>query len=222
MNIFVAKSLLSLCCGVLSAGLLTQRASAITIDFSSIGGASVEFLNGNFYFNNNAANGYSLNVTLSNGNGDSIGNLGAISGVFSIGAVSISGTTESAPVTGSGVMSIFDGSATLTGTVVWNMISTTGTGSTLNVNGVLNLTSITYAGGGSDLGALAAAGSAYEVITLQFVPAKTLTTLANATSPLTTSFSGSITTAVPDGGMTIALLGLALLGVGGLHRKLTN
>ena len=220
MKNFVAKSLLALFCGALSAGFLSQKASAITIDFSSIGSASVQFLNGNFSFNN-APNGYSLNVTLSNGNGDSIGNLGSISGVFSIGAVSISGTTESAPVTGSGVMTIFDGSATLTGTIVWNQISTTGTGSTLNVNGVLNLTSITYAGGGNDLGALAAAGSAYEVITLQFVPAKTLTTLANTTSPLTTSFSGSITTPVPEGGMTIALLGLALLGIGGLHRKLT-
>ena len=219
MNNFVAKSVLWLFCGVLSGGLLSQRASAITIDFSSIGGASVEFLNGTFYFNN-APGGYSLNVTSSTGTGDSIGNLGSISGVFSIGAITISGGVQSAPVTGSGVMTIFDGTTTMTGTIVWDQIATFGTGTTLNVNGVLNLTSITYAGGGSDLGALAAAGSAYEVITLQFIPAKTLTTLANATSPLTTSFSGSITTAVPDGGMTLALLSLALLGIGGLHRKL--
>ena len=52
------------------------------------------------------------------------------------------------------------------------------------------------------------------------MPAVSLSTLAG--SPNSMSFSGSITTMVPDGGSTVALLGFALVGLEGLRRKISR
>ena len=59
------------------------------------------------------------------------------------------------------------------GTINWISISTISVAGVLNLNGQVNLTGINYLGSNSDLSALAAAGSASDVVTFQFVPAKT-------------------------------------------------
>jgi len=41
-------------------------------------------------------------------------------------------------------------------------------------------------------------------------------------TPLDFSFSGATGSAVPDGGLTVALLGFALMGIAGLRRKLSK
>jgi hypothetical protein len=97
-------------------------------------------------------------------------------------------------------------------------ISQTGTAGGLNTVGAVNLTGVTYGGSNADLVALKNNTTAYNVLTFQFVPAMSLATLA--TSQASTSFSGTITTNVPDGGTTIAMLGMALAGVAFFRRKL--
>jgi hypothetical protein len=216
-----AKFLVRLAMGLGVFALAVQHCSAIHLDFAALTDANVSFSGGNFVFNNNGG-GYSFQITDSSGTGDSIGDNGNIAGTFAIGTITTLGGLQTAPVTGSGTVTINDGSLDLTGTVVWDEISTFGTGGTINVNGILNLTSITYSGLQSDLIALAASGVATDTITFQFVPGKTLTQLKGATTPIVTSFSGSIDTPVPDGGLTIALLGFALVGVEGLRRKLAK
>jgi hypothetical protein len=142
-----------------------------------------------------------------------------MSGTYTIGTITTTGPIQSAPVTGSGTLTIFDGSVDLTGTLVWNNIATMGTGSTLNVSGELNLTSVTYSGVQVDLKTFAAAGALSDTVDFTFNPAETLTQLATTSSPLKTSFSGTITT-VPDSAMTIELLGGAFLAIAGLRRKM--
>jgi hypothetical protein len=95
-----------------------------------------------------------------------------------------------------------------------------GTGSTLNVSGELNLTSVTYGGVQVDLKTLAAAGDLSDTVDFTFNPAETLTQLATTSSPLETSFSGTITNVVPDGAMTVGLLGGAFLAIAAIRRKM--
>lgn len=219
------KNRLNLKLAIVAAGLLgvaaSQNAAAITLDFASITGANVSFQNGNFVFNNNGA-GYSLGITGSTGVGNSVGDFGSISGVYNIGNITTLGALQTAPVTGSGTMLINDGSLNMTGTVVWDTIATYGVGTTINVLGTLNLTGITYTGTQSDLLALAAAGSGFEAITLQFASPQTLTALKAANSAVRTSFSGNITSAVPDGGLTAMLLGMGMLGLGFVRRMVQS
>lgn len=185
------------------------------VDFS--GASQFSFVNATSGVNA----GYSFDVNGASASlpGDSIGDVGNMSGTYTIGTITTTGPIQSAPVTGSGTLTIFDGSVDLTGTLVWNNIATMGTGSTLNVSGELNLTSVTYSGVQVDLKTFAAAGALSDTVDFTFNPAETLTQLATTSSPLKTSFSGTITT-VPDSAMTIELLGGAFLAIAGLRRKM--
>jgi hypothetical protein len=210
-------------------GLMTilsaPTAQAITINFASdVTGGSVQFTGtgDTFTFHPTAANQFTIGS--SSGVGDSIGDLGFIGGTFTIGAITTDATGQSAPVTGTGSITIHGGAGTdLTGTLVWNKIRSSGTGGIMNVDGVINLAAITYTGGQSDLIALKNAGSAIQTVTFQFIPGLSLTTLTTDGQVNSTSFSGTIATAsVPDGGLTMALLGFALMGIEGLRRKLSR
>ncbi len=120
---------------------------------------------------------------------------------------------------------IHDGANNLTATLQWLNISQTGAGGTLNVFGQVNLTNIMYTGSNPDLVALRDAGSGANVLTFQFVPPVSLEELRNGPGSRSTSFSGSINTAtqgVPDGGLTVALLGLSLAGIAGLRLKMAR
>jgi len=195
---------------------LSFQAKAITLNFQNLLHTEIDFSGGAFSFT--STNGYQFAIsTVTNGIGDSIGNLGYVSpgGPFTIGTITSNnvpfvGLIESAPVSGTGILHITDSSSNdLTGTIVWsNIVTVAGTGGAINLNGVVNLTGINYSGSGSDLGALAAAGSATDVITFQFTPPQQLDQL-KASSGSFTSYSGSIF-AVPEPGTWV----LVAMGVG--------
>ena len=199
------------------------NASAISIGYSSVVGThhSASQINfdgsGNFSFSADNLGDY-FSVSSSTGTGDSIGNLGTLlSGTFAIGTVTTAlNGTQSANVTGSGTLTINDGDGfNLTGALSWVNIVQSGTGTSLNLKGDVNLTGVTYGGTSADL--LALVGNDSDSLSFTFNPAKTLTTLT--TTKVSTGFSGQITS-VPDGGMTVMLLGAALSTMGLLRKKL--
>jgi hypothetical protein len=218
-SIFAVLAALSLTM-VLSA----PKAQALAINFGSTPGATVQFNGtGDTFSFNNLPGGNSLSIsTVNNGAGDSVGDLGFMTGSWNIGAITVVGGDQTAPVTGVGSLTIHGGGGfDLTATLTWDKIRSSGTGGIINVDGVVNLTGISYAGLQADLVALKNAGSAIEVVTFQFAPGKSLTDLTANGTTLATSFSGTIAT-VPDGGFTVAMLGFALTGLGLIRRKLGN
>jgi hypothetical protein len=145
--------------------------------------------------------------------------LGQITGTFSIGTITTIGGVSTAPVTGTGTFVIHDGLGhNLTASLTWVDITQFGTAGFLDVNGQVNLTSITYTGINPDLVSLRNAGFAVDALSFTFTPAVALTLLRNGPGSHSTSFSGSVSFAVPDGGTAVALFGIALAGVGGVRR----
>lgn len=207
----IALALLASC-----ACIIAQQAKAVTLDFSNLDHTSVNFSGGGFSFS--STNGYQFSISeVDNGTGDAVGLDGYVfsASPFTIGTITpIGGGGQTAPVTGSGTLHITDANnVDLTGTITWLDITTLGVGGILDLNGTVNLTSLTYTGTGSgssaDLASLAAAGAATDVITFQFHPAQTLTQLKTAT--ISTSYSGTID-AVPEPG-TLTLVGMGLMSL---------
>lgn len=193
--------------------LVAQKASAgLVLNFSNLDDTSMNFAGGTFGFSSN--DGYQFSITTVNGGfGDSVGLEGYVSpgGPFTIGAITINGSIQTAPVTGTSTLHITDASSVdLTGTVQWNDITTLGVGGIVDLTGAVNLTAITYSGTNTDLKALAAAGSASDVLTFQFTPAENLTQLKSVGG--STSYSGSIAAAVPEPA-SLALLGAGAVGM---------
>jgi len=191
-----------------------SSALALQIDYSNTTGSSINFDgSGNFTFNP-SANSFILTSS------SAAGLLGDISGTFNIGTITTSGALSSAPVSGTGELVIHDGASNFKATLQWVDIMQLGTGGTLNDQGTVSLTGISYGGTNPDLLALLNAGSGINVLTFQFAPAVSLSDLAS--SAHSTSFSGSIfgPQVVPDGGMTATLLGLALSGLALVRRSL--
>lgn len=217
MTLFAASAL-----GI---GLSSQQAHAIALDFSSDLGASMRFNGtGNTFMFDDGPSGRDFMVTLvHDGFNDSLGLKGNIFGDFTIGAITSDGSKQSAPVTSvGGVISIFDGTTSLTGDIAWIDIYTEGNTGGLNAGGAINVTNFSYGGSNNDLTRLATLGmgSGLAALSFQFVPAKSLTVVTTDGTTTTTSYSGSISSSsVPDGGSTLALLGGALFGAAGLRRK---
>ena len=225
MKTFSVRSVIVRSCAATVALLLSLsfQAKAITLNFQSLDGTVVNFA-GNSTFNFTSTNGYQFSISsVVGGAGTSVGFNGYVTpgGPFIIGAITTNAGLQSAPVTGSSTLHITDNAATdLTGTINWISIGTVNVLGVLDLSGQVNLTGIAYSGGNSDLGALAAAGSADDVVTFQFVPAKDLTTLANTGG--FASYSGSIT-AVPEPGAWVLVamgtgLGVFLRGRRQTHR----
>lgn len=198
---------------VVAASVAGASATPISLSYSSTIGSTISFDgSGNFGFNPTANN---FQITSA---GISAGLLGEMTGTYAIGAITTVGTLSTANVTGTGTLVIHDGLGNnLTGTLVWDNIQQSGTGGSLNIVGNVNVTGVTYTGANTDL--LAMLNGAIDTLSFQFATTITLADLK--TSANTTSFSGSIT-AAPDGGLCLAMLGFAMVGVEGLRRKLAK
>jgi len=190
---------------------LSFQAKAITLNYQGLDGTVISFAT-NSTFSFTSTNGYQFSISsVAGGIGDSVGLDGFLApgGPFTIGAVTTNGGLQSAPVTGTSTLHITDNATLdLTGTINWINIGTVNVLGIINLNGQVNLTGITYTGTNSDLQALAAAGSASDVVTFQFVPAKDLTTLK--TQGGQTSYSGSITTVPEPGAWVLVAMGTGL------------
>jgi len=193
---------------------LSPASQAVSFDYSSIPDAGIVFDGASHFSFTGPVAGFDFQVDT----GSAATFFGNIDGVFTIGAVVAEGGGFSAPVSGTGTITIFDGGV-LTADIEWVKIFQRGTGGTLNVEGAVNMTNIQYVGGANaDLEELAEIGWAYNVLTFQFIPAKSLNQLK--TQALRTSFSGSILAEqVPDGGTSAVLLGIGLVGFGALVRR---
>jgi len=209
-----------------------KTAQAIQVNIGNLVGSYVHFdgSSDSFSFAPGSGSDQFAITTVGGGSGDSIGDRGFMSGSFTIGTISSFFGIESAPVTGAGSFTIHDGLGNdLTANLVWNTIATMGAGGLINVNGALNLTSISYGGTRNDLLALSSTGLGTETISFQFSSSTSLTALTTDGTTYDTSFSGSLSVVstggsspVPDGGTTMALLGLGLLGVEGLRRRVVS
>jgi len=133
--------------------------------------------------------------------GDSVGLNGSIAPaagtVFDYGAITTVGTTQSANVllgSTTGVLTIFDGSGYLTGTVDLETVSTfTPTIGSLNAELQVNLNNISYSGTNQDLLAMVANQPGTLDVSFQFAaPNHNLSQLSTGNTPFRTSYSGSI------------------------------
>jgi hypothetical protein len=191
---------------------LALPARAITLNFQALDGTAINFTTNSTFGFTSTTNGYQFSISsVTGGAGDSVNLDGYLSpgAPFVIGPIAIAGWVQSATVTGTSILHITDNASTdLTGTINWLNITTVSVAGVLNLSGQVNLTGITYPGGNSDLGALAAAGSAADVVTFQFVPAQTLTQLS--TDGGHTSYSGSITSVPEPGTWVLIAMGTGL------------
>ena len=212
--------------GVVSACLLCAfcaPAGAVTIDYSNTVGSTINFnpLNGCgggvvgcFDFSPDSPS-TSINIT----SGTASGFLGNIDGTFGVGAIDISlSPLETASVSGTGTLTIIDGSNTLMADLVWIDIFSVGVAGGTNVGGTANLSNITYGGSNPDLLALLNGGSGIQTMTYQFATPHSLTQLfTTSTTVMSTSFSGNITPVpVPA---AVWLFGSGLLGLVGIARR---
>jgi len=164
--------------------------SNITLDATDGCGTAASV--GCFSFTPNVTDGAaSRNLVVTSGTATSL--LGRVDGTFAVGTIASSGGAETAPVTGAGNLSIFDGGDTLTASLNRVNIATFGTGGIINFSGTANLTGISYGGSNADLLALSNAGSGTQTATFQFTSPTSLTDLFGGSGTTTTSFSGSIT-----------------------------
>lgn len=192
---------------------LSFQAGAETLNFANLDNTEMSFGGGSFSFT--STNGYQFSITsVSGGVMDSVGLKGYLApgGPFTIGTITTNGWQQSANVTGTAMLHITDSSShDLTGSIQWENITTIASIGGLNLTGMINLTGLSYSGSNNDLGALALAGSAEDVVSFQFAPAETLGELATTTGE--TSYSGTISTIAdaPEPG-TLTLVGMGLVG----------
>ena len=215
--------------GLIAASLLPTFAKAADITFDVVStpviagnAAKIEF-KGSPLFSiafPNAGNGFDF--TISNGSDSGFDGLsGNIGGTFTVGAITINGPMQDAPVTGTGIFSIFDGATTLTAALTWDSIFSVGTTTALNFNAVANLTNVTYAGTNAALQSIVTSIDPTFNLSAQFGRTMSLTQLMTAAHTTTTTYSGSFAAQPVPEPSTYALMiaGLAVAGVAARRRK---
>lgn len=218
---------------VVAALFLAQAAMALpqTVQFAAIPGTSILFVgNGTdstFSFPPNGVGQSDLRITSQSSGSSLVNLLGEITGSFNFTAASIvtAGPVETAPVNSVGVTQfIIHADQDFTASLAWTDIRTLGQGGFLNtMAGDLNLTNFSYGGSNADLLDLLSAGSATVTANFQFIPGRDLMSLASTTcsgpsNPCSTSFSGSLSAAVPEASMGGFLL-VGVLALFGLIRR---
>ncbi len=185
--------LAAVCAGMIAC--YVAPATAVTIDYSNTSSSSVNLdpadncggsgTVGCFSF----SAGNSIQIT----SGTAAGFAGGISGVFGVGPITTASSLQTASVSGTGGLSIFDGTFTLTADLMWVDIATFGTAGSFNTTGMANLANIAYGGTNGDLLALLNAGAGVNTATFQFSTPMSLTALFTTSTKInSTSFSGSI------------------------------
>jgi hypothetical protein len=208
---------------------VSSRAN-IVLNYVSTQNSEISFTSSGFSFINTVnSSSPTLLITGAGGTpspgGDSVGDLGSITGgPFVI--TSINGAQGT--VAGSGTLTISDGKGhNLTGSVSWSTIGQMGAGNILNLNGIINLSSINYTGSQSDLKTLASSTAGIEAVSFSF--AGSMPSLAQLQAGgIADSFSGQISSAspVPEAATLIAgallLLPLGLSAAQRLRRHSTG
>ena len=154
--------------------------------------------------------------------GDLDGLFGSISGTFTIGPITAFGPLQQATVTGSGQLSILDGSGSaITANLVWEDIFTLDLGSTLgglNTLGTVNLTNFSgYSGTNARLQSFSNHGGSIG-LSLSLGQGNTLTDLTADNTTHANAYSGSAAVestplAVPDSPVGVWLAGIVWLGL---------
>ena len=213
------KKLLSIAGLICLTALWAGTAWALTLDFSNRTDTYIRFdgSTDTFSFTNDST-GFGLQITGSDSAGQTaMGLPGNIAGAFGIGTVTPIPGYQTAPVTGTGLLSIFDGVKYLTADISWNDGTTSGnsfvTFGFLNLPGAVNLTHILYSGSNTDLLTIKWAGDVIVTASFHFIPGLTLQQLKDGGTHQT-SYCGTLNDdAVPIPG-TLLLLGAGLVGMG--------
>lgn len=215
--------------------------AAIVLTFSSIANSQIEFTgNGSttsFHLTpsltglvipggpNGIGKDRMFSITsVQNGIGDALGLFGDVTGTFSYSASDITspgGGVERATLTSVGgpaqlTLGPDTGNVSLTATIDWIDIETKGTGSALNAQGQVNISSVSYSGTNADLIMFAnqvAAQGGIGTLSFSFLPTRSLNDLLGP-GTFKTGYSGSLTAAPEPGTVAMALTALPLLGLG--------
>ena len=212
------------------AALASPQAKALGLDFSSVAHSFMQFdgVAGSFTFT--APTQVQFQITGSDGVGDSVGDDGWFTGVYNVAAL----TPGSGMVATTGSMTIRDhGGQNFVATFA-NFININAAGTDIHLNGpgTVDLTGVSYAGGESDLQMLARyldQSVAWSASSLSYfsdrshAPATLLDVFQGGSHAFRTGYSGQIVAAtpVPDGGLTLLLLGGALTMLGVVQRRMT-
>jgi hypothetical protein len=184
-------------------------ANTLEFDFANTTGASLSFngTNGTFSFTpDGSGHDFQIN-SVTGGTGSALNLFGTISGTFTIGTI----TGNAAPVTGSGVLTISDGTSNFTADITMSSINKPGTIGMLNPAEVVNLSNMHYSGTNTDLGTFA--GGLSPTALFSFFNSHSLSQLKSGGSTVNTGFSGAMTAIVPEPGtMILALAAAPALG----------
>ena len=160
--------------------------------------------------------------------GATVGLYGNISGTFDIGTVTQLGPKYTASVSGTGTLTIKDGSTDFTAQVSWQDIYTLGATGSLNYKGSINLSDIHYSGSNADLKGWVTDPTV--AVNFTFSKTRTLSQLTAIGAKNSSSFSGTLSAVQrpPNSGghgavpapSTILLLGSGLAGlIGWRYRR---